>query len=370
MLYDLWVFALAVFFVAINGLTQLSYAYSMGFKLKPTGVAYIVAAAVGFITNSVTPLSGQAAMLTLSGKMLNLNERVGSLILSSFIMIVLGLFGGMTTIVDFAGPAVVLGMMAGVGLYLAEVGGVSMFKSNKRVGVISIVTALLTWGYTRDLVYTVAISVTISTLDYLFIQKKRVDMSQSAGQTDNYKFWTKDYWLTDDWKLVKPRFTIASILGALSLLCLGIGVTSSFGRINSNISGVYQNLDHLTVMTGFADLPSILLGGAPLEAIISGTSAAPWPVAGATVMMLFLGALLILGGVIKICKYIPMESIAGFLLVIGIFSTFLPNMANAFATGDTAQASIAMGVTVITKNPFIGMLCGILVKYIGFFFGI
>ena len=370
MLRDLLVFFLAVFFVAINGLTQLSYAYSMGFKLKPTGIAYIVAAVIGGITSSVTPLSGQAAMLTISGKMLNISERVGALILSSVAMILLGAFGAITLTVEFAGPAVIMGMMAGVGLILAEVGGVSMFKSDKRVGIISIATALLIWGLTRDLVYTVAASVTLSTLDYLFIQKKRVDMQNDDQQTEGYKFWTKEYWQTDDWKLIKPTFNMTSIIGSLSLLCLGIGVTSSFGNINANISGVYQNLDHLTLLTGIADLPGIIFGGAPLEAIISGTAAAPWPVAGAITMMLLLGALLILGTVIKICKYIPMESIAGFLLVIGMFSTFLPNIANAFATGNTSQASVAMGVTMITKNPFIGMVCGILVRYFGTFFGI
>ncbi|MCL1950361.1 MAG: hypothetical protein FWF59_11580 [Turicibacter sp.] len=367
---NFFVFALAVIFVAINGLTQLSYAYGMGFKLKPTGISFIVASAMGLLTGSVTPLSGQAAMLTITGKILDLQERSAALILSSIFMIAIGLTGGMSAIVTFAGPAVVAGMMAGVGLILAEVGGVSMFKSNYRVGAISIITALLMWGWTRDLVYTVAASVTLSTLDYLFIQKKRVQLMEDVQQTDEPKFWTKAYWQTEDWKIVVPKFNVSSILGALAILCLGIGATSSFGNINASISGIPQNLDRLTFMTGIADLPGILFGGAPLEAIISGTAAAPWPVMGAVIMMLLLGTLLISGSVIKICKYIPMESIAGFLLVIGTFSTFLPNISNAFATGNTAQASIAMGVTVITKNPFLGMLCGVLIRYIGAFWGL
>ena len=370
MVQELWVFLLAVVFVAINGLTQLSYAFSMGFKMKPTGVAYIVASGMAMMFGSVTPLSGQAAMLTISGRMLHIGERIGALLISSVIMTIFGAFGWISLTIEFAGPAVVFGMMAGVGLILAEVGGVSMSKSNPRVGIISIATALIIWGLTRDLVYTVAASVTLSTLDFVLIQKKRVDLQFTSEQTENPKFWTKAYWQSEDWKLIKPTYNFNSILGALSLLCLGIGVTSSFGNINALISRVPQNLDHLTLMTGIADIPSIIFGGAPLEAIISGTAAAPWPIMGAIAMMLLLGFLLLSGAVIKICKYIPMESISGFLLVIGIFSTFLPNINNAFNTGYTSQAAVAMAVTAITKNPFIGMLCGILVRYVGAFFGI
>lgn len=370
MLQDFWVFFLAVIFVAINGLTQLSYAYSMGFKMKPTGVAYIVASGMAMMFGSVTPLSGQAAMLTISGRMLHIGERIGALLISSVIMTVFGAFGWISLTIDFAGAPVVFGMMAGVGLILAEVGGVQMFKSNYRTGLISIVSALISWGLWRNLVYTVALSVTLSSLDYVLIQKKRVDLGMVSDQTETPNWWTKAYWKSEDWKLIKPTYNFNSIIGALSLLCLGIGVTSSFGNINANISGIPQNLDHLTLMTGIADIPSIIFGGAPLEAIISGTAAAPWPIAGAIVMMLVLGFLLLSGSVVKICKFIPMESISGFLLVIGVFSTFLPNINNAFGTGYTAQGAIAMAVTAITKNPFIGMLCGILVRYVGAFFGI
>jgi len=255
-------------------------------------------------------------------------------------------------------------------LMLAEVGAITMWKSNTRTTVISIISALLVWGFTRNLVYTVAASVLVASLDYLFIQKRRVDMSETAGQTETSNFWSRDYWRTEDWQLIRPQLNAASIIGAFSLLSLSIGVTSSFGTINAGISGVPAHLDGLTLMTGIADLPSILFGGAPLASIISGTAAAPWPVLGAVLVMAVLGALLILGLVVKICKYIPYESIAGFLLVIGLFSTFIPNVTNAFATGYTAQAAIALAVTTFTKNPFFGLLAGVAVRYIGFFFGI
>jgi len=368
--YNLWLFALAVLFVAVNGLTQLSYAYGMGFKMKPTGVGFLVAAIMGAFAGVTTPLSGQAAMLTVSGKIRNMNERTAALIIAGAGMVILGAFGLISQAVAFAGTPVVMGMMAGVGLMLAEVGAITMWRSNTRTSVISIIVALLTWGLTRNLVYTVAISVLLASLDYLFIQKRRVDMLDLEGQTESPRFWTREYWRTDDWQFIKPQWNAASIIGAFSLLALSIGVTSSFGTINANISGVPANLDGLTLMTGLADLPSILFGGAPLASIISGTAAAPWPVLGAVMVMVVLGVLLILGLVIKICKYIPYESIAGFLVVIGLFSTFIPNVTGAFATGYSGQAAVAMAVTAITKNPFFGLLAGVLVRYIGGFFGI
>ena len=368
--YNIWLLALAVLFVVVNGLTQLSYAYGMGFKMKPTGLGFLVATLMGAFVGVATPLSGQAAMLTISGKIRNMNERTAALILAGAGMVILGAFGLISRTVAFAGAPVVMGMMAGVGLMLAEVGAITMWKSNTRTTVISIISALLIWGFTRNLVYTVAGSVLLASLDYLFIQRRRVDMSEMVGQTEHGRFWTREYWRDEDWRLIRPQWNAASIIGAFSLLSLSIGVTSSFGTINANISGVPANLDGLTFMTGLADLPSILFGGAPLASIISGTSAAPWPVLGAVLVMAVLGILAVLGLVVKICKYIPYESIAGFLVVIGLFSTFIPNVTNAFATGYTAQAAIALAVTTFTKNPFFGLLAGIAVRYIGFFFGI
>jgi len=367
---NVWLFVLAVIFVAINGLTQLSYANGMGFKLKPTGVGFLVAAIFGAVVGTATPISGQAAMLTVSGKIINARERTAALLIASAGMTILGALGVISAVVAFAGPPVVMGMMAGVGLMLAEVAGVTMVRSNPRTAAIAIVFALLTWGFTHDLVYTLVVSVLAASIDYLFIQRRRVDMSELHGQSESGKFWTRGYWRTEDWSLIRPEFNVASLIGALSLLSLSIGITSSFGTINANISGVAPNLDGLTLMTGLADLPSIMFGGAPLSAIVAGTAGAPWPVLGAIMVMLLLGVLLLVGAVIKLCKYIAYESIAGFLVIIGIFATFIPNINNAFATGQTGQAAIAMAVTAITKNPFFGLVAGIATRYFGPFLGI
>jgi len=129
----------------------------------------------------------------------------------------------------------------------------------------------------------------------------------------------------------------------------------------------------------------VLFGGAPVGAIISATAAAPWPVIAGVVMMLFCALLLFLGLMTKAVKYIPVQSIAGFLFIIGFFSTFVPNLRNslgisanpALQVADIADAAsrapealVTVAITALTKNPFLGLVAGIAVRYIGHLFGL
>ena len=82
--------------------------------------------------------------------------------------------------------------------------------------------------------------------------------------------------------------------------------------------------------------------------------------------------LLLLGLMTKAVKYVPVQAIAGFLFIIGFFSTFVPNLRNVFlfnsaspTSQDIVQAAAAMAVTALTKNPFLGLVAGIAVRYIG-----
>jgi AGZA family xanthine/uracil permease-like MFS transporter len=214
---------------------------------------------------------------------------------------------------------------------------------------------------------------------------RRVDIFKMAkadgyvgdmAQNDNPKFWTKEYW--SDFKLMKPKFNFHAIYFALAFISLNIGTNIAFGNITAGMGprdayGVLlnpQNMDYLTVINSLADIPSILFGGAPVGAIISATAAAPWPVIAGVVMMLLCALLLLLGLMTKAVKYIPVQAIAGFLFIIGFFSTFVPNLSSAFATGYTAQASAALAVTAVTKNPFLGLVAGVAVRYIGSYFGL
>ncbi len=114
-------FVLAVVAVIINGVPQLLYAQARGFALKPAGFAYLIGAIGNTLTGSVTPISGQAETITVASVKKNLRNNVSSILLAAVIMIILGLCGGVSKIAEFAGPAVVAGMMSGVGLILAGV---------------------------------------------------------------------------------------------------------------------------------------------------------------------------------------------------------------------------------------------------------
>jgi len=386
-------FIMAVVFVGVNGLTMLAFARSQGFRLKPSGLAFLTGGFMVLVAGLVTPISGQSAFLAVSGRVEQEKQRVAALLIAAVASTVLGLTGSISAIMDFAGPAVIAGMMAGVGLMLAQVGAdfvTDKQKGNLIVGAVSVVSALLIFALftgvgdgppsPNNLVYTVAGSVAISTIVYWLIpaaRKKGTAPDAVSHDTEDFRFWTKKYWTGGEWKLVTPSITVRAILSAAALVCLGIGITTSFGTVNWNMAGgadaITHNFDHLMLITGLVDFVGVIFGGMPLEPIISATASTNWPVLGAFVLMILLGVLCILGLVLKLCKYLPAQSIAGFLVVIGIFSTFLPNIrpgtpgGNNFAN-EPVSAAIAMGVTALTKNPFIGMAAGVAVRWLGQYF--
>jgi len=413
MFNDLSTLVIAVVFVAINGLTMLAWAAAQGYKMKPTAFAFIVGAVGNLLTGSVTPISGQSSILTVSHFMKNVNERIAALLLAVLVMVPLGLTGSVTRIADFAGQPVLWGMMAGVGLMVMGI-SFDMLKQARRTGIISFVSALATYAFfvirtepgtprnPHALVYVIAVSVTLATIDFVFLQMdpetgkrgRRVDlfkMAKDSGyegdmeQNENPKFWTKEYWA--DFKIMKPKFTIKAIYFALAFICLNIGTNIAFGNITAGFAPpeITQNMDHLTVINSLADIPSVIFGGAPVGAIISATAASPWPIMAGIIMMLLCALLLLLGLMVKAIKYVPVQAIAGFLFVIGFFSTFMPNLRNVFFSPPggplahsvlrdnvTPQAAIeaatALAITALTKNPFLGLVGGILIRFIGEFF--
>lgn len=377
-LTNLGAFILAVVAVIINGVPQLLYAQARGFAIKPAGFAYLIGAFGNLFTGSVTPISSQAETITVASVNKNLRNNVSSILLAALLMVVLGLFGGVNMIADFAGPAVVAGMMSGVGLMLASV-TLDMYGQEKRTTIVSVVSALVAYViFLNDgnkVVWTIFISVVVSTLDFLFLQKRRVDMStlveegrEAVEMSNEWRFWKKEYW--SDFKLIKPTFNVKVLMGALSIMMLNIGANISFGGITAGIAGTTQNYDHLSIINALADVPSALFGGPPIEAIISGTAGAPWPVACGVAFMLVTGILILTGVIGRLGKYLPAQSISGFLFVIGLIMTFAPNLSTVAASDGSMSGYIALGVAAWSKNPFLGMVAGILVKYLGSYVGL
>lgn len=374
-------FAVAIVAVIINGIPQLLYAHTRGFALKPAGFAYFVGSLGNILTGSVTPISAQAETITVASVRKNLRNNVSAIVLAAVIMIVLGLCGGVTKISDFAGKTVIFGMMAGVGLILADVAW-EMYGVEKRITLASIISAfaalVIFRGSPNKLVWMIFFSVTISTLDFLFLQRRRVDMKEMIEEgrevlpiSTEWRFWKKEYW--SDFKFIKPTINLTVILSTLSIVMLNIGANISFGGITASLARTEQNFDHLSIINSLADFPSALFGGPPIEAIISGTATAPAPVACGIVFMAVMGIIILLGFVGRLGKYLPSQSIAGFLFIIGLLITFIPNLQSVAASEepkDSVCGYVALGITAWSKNPFLGMVAGVVVRYCSAYIGL
>ena len=321
---------LAAIGVVLNGIPQGLLALSMGFASVPTALGFGVGVIGCLLLGSVAPISFQAETIVLAGTMgKNMRERLSMVFFAGVTMAALGACGLLTAIVNFAGETVLNAMMAGVGLVLTKL-ALGMMKENKLVGITSVVTAVLVYFFLgQNLVYTIVISLVVSSA-----------AAKLAGQDIGGGVGTAEK--MGRLKLEKPIFNLSVLRGALALACLTVGANIAFGSITGGIAGASQ----------------------PVEAIISATAGAPHPVTAGVLMMGIMAVILFCGLLPKIGKYVPSQSIAGFLLILGAVVTVPGNAAAAFAgtgAGDTIVAGVTMGVTAFT-DPFFGMLAGIALK--------
>lgn len=338
---------LAVLSVILNGLPQGLLALSFGFASVPTAFAFIVGAVGNTIVGSVAPISFQAETITLAGTLGdNIKERLSMIFYGGCIMTVIGMFGFLEKIVNFVGPIITSGMMAGVGLMLAKV-ALDMARKNKLVGSVSFASGILVYFLTNDLVYTIAASVILASIAYLIINKNGEHKVIEKEKIKLQKF------------IISPKI----LRGAMGMVCLNIGANIAFGKITGQIANSAVNVDHLSVISSLADMVSSAFGGGPVESIISATGSAPHPVLAGVLMMSIMAVILIFGVLPKIGKYVPMESIAGFLFVLGAIVTVPSNAAAALAGSSSLVGGVTMTVTAIS-DPFFGMLAGIAVRYI------
>lgn len=340
---------LAALSVILNGLPQGLLALSFGFASVPTALAFVVGSAGCLISGSVAPISFQAETITLAGTMgKDMQERLSMIFFGGMGMTIIGVFGLLEKIVDFVGPAITSGMMAGVGIMLARV-ALEMSKENKTVGYSSMLIAFITYMLTKDLVYTITLSVIIASA-IAFILKQRSDVEVTEREKIKFQ---------------KPIINPDVIRGAMAMICLNIGSNIAFGKITGDIANMDVNVDHLSIYSSLADMVSALFGGGPVESVISATGGAPHPMFAGVLMMMLMAIILFAGLLPKIGKYIPSESIAGFLFVLGTIITVPSNALTALTApgvvGGPVVGGVTMTVTAIT-DPFLGMVSGLIIK--------
>lgn len=340
---------LAAIGVLLNGLPQGLLALSFGFASVPTALAFFTGALGNSMVGSISVISYQAETITVAGTMgRNMRERLSMIFFGASMMLVIGLFGLLEKIVDFIGPVITNGMMAGVGIMLAKV-AFDMIKNDRIIGMSSLIVAIGTYMMTEDLVYTILFSVVISSVVARF-----TETSSPLPQLENEKL-----------KLQKLVVNPIVIRGALAMVTLNIGANIAFGKINGDIANQEVNVDHLTVISSIADMVSAIFGGAPVEVVISATSQAPHAVLAGVIMMVMMGVILLAGLLPKIGKYIPSSTIAGFLFVLGAIVTLPTNATAAISAGgsDSIVGSMTMVVTALT-DPFLGMLAGLIIEFL------
>lgn len=341
--------------VVLNGIPQGIMAMGLGLAVFPTAFSFLFVSGANLMFNSVAPVSFQAESLALTGKLGNNTREFTSIIFGgSIIMAIIGFSGSLTKIVNLLGNNVITGMMAGVGIMLAKI-GLEMSSTKKQKGLsgwVSVIIAVVTYLVSKDLVWTICLSVIGSS--FYAVLKDGYHAELPVGVTQR-KF-----------QLVKPVFNYKVVRGALGLACLNIGANLSYGLITGQMTGIKPNPVNLNILTStqaLADMGTSLLGGAPVETIISATAAAPEPVIAGVLMMVIMAVILLLGLLPKIGRYVPANSIAGFLFVLGVFVTFPENAATALAGKEQLAAATTLVLTALI-DPFTGLVAGGVMKFL------
>ena len=342
---------LAAIAVVLNGLPPAMLALTFGFAAFPTALGF-VAGGIGMVaTGQLAPISLQTESIVLAGKLgKDRNERLNIVFFTGVLMAILGIFGLLEATIAFIGDDILNAMMAGVGLILAKV-GLDMAKENLLAGGLSLASALITYFITTDLIYTIVISVFLSSI--VFIIANRGKENPNASKIDMS---------IEKLSPLKIKLNKNIIRSVLAVCTLQIGGNIAYATITADLAGSTANVDAVTVYSGIADAVSAFFGGGPVEAIISGTASAPNPQASGILLMVIMAAILFTRLVPKIAKYVPNQCIGGFLFVLGALVVFPSNAVTSIG-GNPIVSALTIIVTSGT-DPFIGMVTGVIARFV------
>ncbi len=370
-------------------------AVGLGWAAKPTGIGFIIGLIFLLGFRTVAPVSFEIESLTIVSRIAKRAWHIMlyAVILAGIIGAILGALGAYSAIVEFIGPAIQYGMLTGVGIILAIV-AVDLIKENRFIGIISASSAFLVYFATKSdpsaIIYALAVSVTVSVIAGRFIKfepilpdlkKERIHLLlpwKKLGQL--FRSYETFEEIPDSGDNNGPKTVsvikklsrsdkILIVRAALALLALRAGTSIAYPSINYELAGVpapitgsgVSAFDAANVIAGISGFFSAFFGGAPLEPIISGTAAAPNPVLSAALMMAFAAAILLLGLIGRAAKYVPIQAVTGFLLLLGTMIIF-PENAPAAMEADPIVGGVTAVVTAATMDPFIGLIAGLLVK--------
>ena len=333
-------------------------AMSFGFFLMPSALGFLVGGIGSLLTGSVTPISFQQENLVLAKNMgKDMRARITMILGAAFITGLIGVLGLPQRVVDTVGPEIFLGMLAGVGIFLAKVGFDLAFE-DLIIGLPCLVVALVVQLWSNDLVWAVTASVVLGIIIKFF--KDRITKAPANPvNVPQYKSYKEAF--KTEFKIIKPVFNLQVLIGILAIATLTLGGNIAYTGINLSMSGTVPTYNQVTIISGLADFASSIFGGASMEVIVSATAAAPHPIISGAILMFGAAIILLTGLVHKVAKFVPLAGMGGYLVAIGAILVLPPNAADAFKAGNPIVVGLTLVTTAVT-NPFYGLVVGVIAK--------
>lgn len=373
-------------------------AITLGWAVKPAGIGFLVGMVLLIAFRTVAPVSFEVESLTIVSRIAKRKWHVMiyAVILAGIVGAIMGALGFISAIVEFIGPAIQYGMMTGVGIILAIV-AVDLIKENRVIGIVSAGVAFIVFFATIDdpsaIIYALAVSVAVSVGVARFVKFEPILPDPEREKISiilpfrNLGALFRKYQTTEESstgggtkakviKLLTRNDKILLVRAALALIALRLGTGIAYPAIDADIAGIdtvtgsgHSIFDVTSIIAGISGAASAFFGGAPLEPIISGTAASPNPVLSAALMMGIAGVILLLGLMGKVARYIPVQAVTGFLLLLGALIIF-PENAPLAMQEDPIVGGVTATVTAATMDPFVGMIAGLITKGLVIAFGL
>ncbi|OGG10312.1 hypothetical protein A2154_02635 [Candidatus Gottesmanbacteria bacterium RBG_16_43_7] len=354
---DIWV-AILTNLDVMSGLVLAGY---LGYKIFPSALGFLIGAIGMLLTGTYTPVSFQQEAMVLAQRLATeLRPRVTMILGGAVLTGIIGLLGLPQRVVDGIGQEIFVAMLAGVGLLLSWV-ALKLAKIDWRIGVPSLVSALIVQYLTNDLIWTITVSVPLGILIQWWLV--RTGRSQYEAKSVENRTWRQE--VQDEFRAIRPVFSRKVVFGILSVTSLTLGANWAYPAVNSMLTqgGLEPHYNQVTVISAISDFGSSLFGGPSMEVIVSATAAAPNPVTSGVIMSLIAFVVIISGLGIKLARYIPTAAMSGYLAAIGWWLVFIPSAQQAIVTGHWF-VTLVTGLVTLFFYPFWGLIAGVGVKFL------
>jgi AGZA family xanthine/uracil permease-like MFS transporter len=353
-----------------DGVAEGLYALRHRFSPRAAGIGYAIGAVVAWLYDAVTPITFTVESITIATREAKKPPQILYIVaLSAVPSIILGATGLYSEFVGLLDRSVVAGVIAGVGIILARV-GFGYISERPWLAGLATLTGVAAYALTQNLVYVIVASIVTGTaVEWIGFKwlgmggqgdsegaERQAESDEESGEESSAE--SEQETARFGLMVLKWNELVSwpVLVGAFSVFALRTGAVVSYATVNAQVAGGRDpTLDGATLMAGLGTFASALLGGPPVETTPAPMAAAPMPVFSTALFMGLMAAITLLGLVRRLGKFIPLQAIAGFLIVLGIpvvLPEQMPLAAQAPLAGGTALAVTAL------SNPFYGLLAG------------